>query len=77
MMIQSSVWRAAYAEGFAKGLAEAQLAMVWRDLCADLVRDMHPTIADRALPVVESCGDPATLKRWGLLAARGRRAAFH
>ncbi len=80
VMIQSSVWQAAEAEGRAKGLAEgraegrAEGLAAERDLCADLVRELHPTIADRALPVVASCADPIVLKRWALLAAKGTDA---
>jgi hypothetical protein len=41
---------------------------------SDLVRDLHPAIAGRVLPVIESCSDPAALKRWALLAAKGTDA---
>jgi len=80
VMIQSSVWQAAEAEGRAKGLDEgmakglAKGRAEGRELCADLVRELHPMIAERALPVVESCSDPAALKRWALLAAKGTDA---
>ena len=81
VMIQSSVWQAAEAEGLAKGLAEGEakgvakgVAKGEREVCSDLVRELHPAIADRALPVIGSCDDPAALKRWALLAAKGTDA---
>ena len=61
------------AKGVAKGLAEG-LAEGEREVCSDLVRDLHPAIAGRVLPVIESCSDPAALKRWALLAAKGTEA---
>ncbi len=42
--------------------------------CAGLVLDLHPAIAGRALPVIESCSDPFALERWALLAAKGTDA---
>jgi hypothetical protein len=57
------------AEGVAKGVAEGE-----REVCSDLVRELHPNVADRALPVIGSCDDPAALKRWALLAAKGTDA---
>jgi hypothetical protein len=72
-MIQSSVWQAALEEGRAKGLAEG-VAKGEREVCSDLVRDLHPAIADRVLPVIESCSDRAAFKRWALLAAKGTDA---
>jgi len=73
VMMQSSVWQAAEAEGMVKGRVEGRIDAE-RELCADLVRELHPTIAERALPVVALCSDPAALKRWVLLAAKGTDA---
>jgi hypothetical protein len=61
------------AEGLTKGQAEGRVDAE-RELCSDLVRDLHPAIAGRALPVIESCSDPSSLKRWALLAAKGTDA---
>ncbi len=89
VMIQSSVWQAALNEGVAKGRVEGLnegLAKglnegraegrveAEREVCSDLMRELHPTIADRAQSVIESCSDPAVLKRWALLAAKGTDA---
>lgn len=76
-MIRSSVWEEALAEGRTEGLTEGLTkgrVDAERELCADLVRDLHPAIAGRVLPVIESCSDPAALKRWALLAAKGTDA---
>ncbi len=72
-MIRSSVWEEALAEGRVEGLNEG-VAKGERDVCSDLVRELHPDVAGRVLPVIESCGDPAALKRWALLAAKGTDA---
>ena len=56
-------------EGLTKGRVEAE-----REVCSDLVRDLHPAIAGRVLPVIEACSDPFALKRWALLAAKGTDA---
>jgi hypothetical protein len=80
-MIRSSVWEEALAEGVAKGVAEGEargeargVAKGEREVCSDLVRELHPKVTDRALPVIESCSDPVALKRWALLAAKGTDA---
>ena len=42
--------------------------------CAGLVRELHPAIAGRVLPVIASCSDSFALKHWALLAAKGTDA---
>jgi len=84
-MIRSSVWEEALAEGRTKGRAEGLTEGLTegqakgrvdaeRELCADLVRELHPAISVRVLPAIESCSDPFALKRWALLAAKGTDA---
>lgn len=52
----------------ARGAARGRLAAE-RELCVDLVRKYHPGAADRALPAIEACNDPARLKAWILSVA--------
>jgi hypothetical protein len=78
-MIPSSVWQAAYAEGFAEGraeglaegraesLAEGGLA-VFRDLCREQVRRHHPALLESAGPLIDACDDLGRLKAWFLRA---------
>ncbi len=85
VIVQSSVWQAALNEGRVEGLNEGRVeglnegraegrVEAEREVCSDLVRELHPTIAQRAQSVIESCSDPAVLKRWALLAAKGTDA---
>ncbi len=88
-MIRSSVWEEALAEGVAKGVAQGEAkgrtegltegltkgrVEAEREVCSDLVRELHPKVASLALPAIESCNDPVALKRWALLAAKGTDA---
>jgi predicted transposase YdaD len=70
-MIQSSVWRAAWAEGEAEGELQAL-----RDLCREQVRKHHPSLLPRAEAAISACDDRARLKTWVLEATEHDHDAF-
>ena len=76
-MIQSSVYKEAFAEGEAQGAARGEAQgearglhdgriAAERELCAALLRKHHPALLSRVLPLIEACDDPARLKEWAL-----------
>jgi predicted transposase YdaD len=67
--MQSWLWQMGADEGRAEGRAEGQLkgrVLAGRQICADLAKELHPRVAGRALPVIEACEDPETLRAWTL-----------
>ena len=60
-MIQSSLYVEGRAEGEAQGRLQAE-----RELCSALTRKYHLAVADRALPLIAACTDPARLEQWAL-----------
>jgi hypothetical protein len=57
------------ARGLAKGRAEG-LAEGARQICAQMVKEHHPAVAGRVVPVIEACADLPRLRRWALEAPR-------
>jgi hypothetical protein len=57
-----------YERGLREGRQEALDAE--RDTCLEVIRELHPTLAARAFPVIQATSDPGQLKRWIVLAAR-------
>jgi hypothetical protein len=57
------------ARGEARGRAEGELKNA-RQVCADLVRELHPGTAATLLPAVEACEEPETLRSWAVQCAR-------
>lgn len=53
-----------WAEGRAEMLAGE------RDLCLDMLRELHPALVKSATPVVKACPDPELLRKWILLAPK-------
>lgn len=51
------------AEGEALGLAEGE-ARALRLVCGDLAKELHPRLAARVLPAIDSCDEPETLRAW-------------
>lgn len=64
-MIQSSLYVEGRAEGHAEGEARGRL-QAERELCSALARKYHVAVADRALPLIAACTDPARLEQWAL-----------
>lgn len=85
VLMQSSFWREAMAEGhakgvrqgLAKGLAQGRAAgraegrlLTSRKLCVVLARRAYPEKCARLVPMIERCTDLALLQRWILNPAR-------
>jgi hypothetical protein len=51
------------AEGQALGRAEGGV-LALRRVCSDLARELHPRVATRVLPVIDSCDRTETLQAW-------------
>jgi predicted transposase YdaD len=67
------------AEGRAQGRAEGQLkgrVLAARQICADLVKELHPRVAGRVLRVIGACEDPETLRAWVLQCPKLSDAEF-
>jgi hypothetical protein len=77
MVMASSLWteavnkgrREGRREGREKGREEGAVADA-RAFCAELTRELHPSVADRIVPVIEVCSDVERLHEWGLQASR-------
>jgi predicted transposase YdaD len=74
-VMQSWIWQMGVEEGEAKGEAKGELKAV-RQICADLVRDLHRGSAATLLPAVEACEELETLRSWTLQCARLSDVAF-
>ena len=57
------------AEGRIEGLAEGRTEEA-RQLCVELVKALHPSVALRVVPVIERCSEVTRLRRWALRAPR-------
>lgn len=55
-------WRA---EGVAAGRTDEA-----RRMCVRLAKTLHPAVASRVVPVIETCPEPTLLRRWTLRASR-------
>jgi predicted transposase YdaD len=74
LMMKSSIYDWALEQGLEKGREqglEKGALDASRRHCLGLIRELHPGLFARALPVVEACADIDQLERWMLLAARG------
>jgi hypothetical protein len=71
MMIQSSVWQAAWTEGEAEGFLRSD-----REVCLELIRKRHPALLAKATPVVDACHDHGLLRAWILNAGDLDDAGF-
>lgn len=69
-MMRSSVAEHFMKEGRAQGRAE--MLETERELCLDMLREFHPELLTAAIPVVQACSNPDTLKQWILLAPKTR-----
>ena len=65
--MQSWLWQMGADEG--RVLAD-------RQICADLVKELHPRVAGRALRVIGACEDPDTLRTWVLQCPKLSDAEF-
>jgi len=78
-MIESSVWRAAVAEGEAKGRIEGEAkgrvegeakgraeGEIGEDrlLCVEMIRQYHPAVLDAVHHRIRACNDAARLRSW-------------
>ena len=64
-IMASSLWAEAMKEGRKEGaVAEA------RAFCIELMREHHPELADRLVPLIEACSKRERLHEWGLQATR-------
>jgi len=66
-------------EGQAKGRAEGETAGATnaaRQICADLAKALHPRVAKRVLPVIQTCDQAETLRAWILECSKLSDAAF-
>ena len=57
------------AKGLTEGLQKGRTAEA-REVCVNLTRALHPTVARRVGPVIEACSDLKRLRRWALEAHR-------
>jgi hypothetical protein len=57
------------AEGRIEWLAEGRTQEA-RQLCVELVKALHPSVALRVVPVIERCSEVTRLRRWALRAPR-------
>lgn len=74
-VMQSWLWQLGVDEGTAKGEVRGRLEAV-RQVCADLVRELHPAVAADVLPAIEACDQPETLRSWALQCAKVPDEAF-
>ena len=78
-VMQSWLWQMGVDEGEtrgeAKGEAKGQLKAV-RQLCADLVKELHPAVAADLIPAVEACDQAETLHSWAVQCAKLADDAF-
>ena len=58
-VMQSWLWQLGRDEGEAEGQTRAL-----RLVCADLAKELHPRVAARVLPAIDSCDEPETLRAW-------------
>jgi hypothetical protein len=66
-------------EGMAEGLAAGESkgeTKAARQICADLTQSLHPRVAKRVLPVIQTCDQPETLRAWILECPKLSDAAF-
>ncbi len=63
------------AEGEALGRAEGE-ARALRLVCLDLARQLHPRVAARVRPTIDSCDEPETLHAWILQCPKVSGPAF-
>ena len=64
-VMQSWLYQLGADEGEAKG--ELKNA---RRMCADLVKEFHPSVAAALIPAIEACDQPETLRSWTLQCAK-------
>ncbi len=69
--MQSWLWQMGVDEGEVKG----QLKAV-RQMCSDLVKELHPAVAADLLPTIEACDQLETLRSWALQCAKLPDDAF-
>jgi hypothetical protein len=72
---QSWLWQMGVDEGEAKGEAKGQLKAV-RQICIDLVNDLHPAVVADLLPAIEACGESEAWRSWALQCAKLSDEAF-
>jgi len=78
-VMQSWLWQLGVDEGKAEGQAEGKVRgrlEAVRQLCADLVTELHPAVAAGVLPAIEACDQPETLRSWALQCAKLPDEAF-
>jgi hypothetical protein len=63
------------AEGRDEGQREGRV-LAGRQTCADLAKALHRRVAWRALPAIEACEDPETLRAWILQCPKLSDAEF-
>lgn len=72
-MIQSSLYVEGRVEGRAEGRVEGQAQgrlQNARQICAAIVREQYPAIAERAQPMIAACSDSTRLEQWTLAALK-------
>jgi hypothetical protein len=67
-------FRQARAQGRAEGLTRGVRAL--RQACLDVVTHFHPGALGRVAPIIETCQDLPTLRRWNLEAMRMPASEF-
>ncbi len=80
-VMQSWLWQAGRDEGEVRGRAEGEArgradgeVLALRRVCAGLTKELHPRMAGRLVPLIESCDRPETLQAW-ILACHKRSGA--
>ena len=73
--MQSWLWQLGRDEGEALGRAEGELGAL-RRACNELAKKLHPRVAARLIPVIDSCDRPDTLQTWILQCPKLTGAAF-
>lgn len=65
----STLYEKVLLKGRTEGLAEGRTEEA-RQLCVELVKALHPSVALRVVPIIERCSEVTRLRRWALRAPR-------
>jgi hypothetical protein len=74
-VMESYLWQMGLDKGRVEGEAKGEVRAA-RQICADLAKGLHPRVAARVLPLIETCERPETLRAWILECPKLSEAAF-